>query len=138
MERTFVLIKPDAVERNLIGSIITMYEKKGLKITALQMLKASRDIAEKHYGEHKGKPYYEELLTFITRSPICALIIDGYNSVAVVRKINGSTDPMEADMGSIRGKYGLSKTENTVHSSSNIESALREIKIWFSETEGIY
>ncbi len=133
MERTFVLIKPDAVERNLIGEIISMYEKKGLKITALQMLKPTREIAELHYGEHRGKPYYEELITFITRSPICALIIDGINSVAVVRKINGATDPMEADMGSIRGKFGLSKTENTVHSSSNIESALREIEIWFTE-----
>lgn len=133
MERTFVLIKPDAVERNLIGEIITMYEKKDLRITALKMLKASRQVAEKHYGEHKSKPYYEELITFITRSPICALIIDGVNSVQVVRKINGATDPMEADMGSIRGMYALSKTENTVHSSSDVASALREIEIWFSE-----
>ncbi len=133
MERTLVLLKPDAIEKKLIGEIIAIYERKGLHISALKIIKPSIEIAEKHYYEHKDKPFFKNLVSFITRGEVCALIIEGDNVINIVRKINGATDPMEADMGSIRGRFAISKTENIVHSSDNVESAEREIKIWFPE-----
>ncbi|APM39037.1 nucleoside-diphosphate kinase [Clostridium kluyveri] len=133
MERTLVLIKPDAMERKLMGEIISVYEKKGLHIAALKIVKPTIDIAKKHYNEHKGKPFFEELINFITRGEVCALIIESDNAVEVVRKINGATDPKDADVGTIRGKFALSKSENAVHSSDSVESAVREIEIWFSD-----
>ncbi|QGU94786.1 nucleoside-diphosphate kinase [Clostridium bovifaecis] len=134
MEKTLVLIKPDAVERNVIGEIITFYEKNNLKVTNLKMLKASKDTAERHYEEHKGRPYFEELISYITRSPLCALVIEGEDAIAKVREINGSTDPEKASKNTIRGNFALSKTENSVHASDSRENAEREINIWF-ETE---
>ncbi|AYF54358.1 nucleoside-diphosphate kinase [Clostridium botulinum] len=131
MEKSLVLIKPDAVERNLIGEIICFYEKENLKITALKMLTASKEIAEKHYAEHKGKPYYDELITFITRSPLCAMVVEGEDAIASVRKINGNTDPSKADKNTIRGSFGISKTENSVHSSDSPDNAKKEIALWF-------
>ncbi|CAG7839882.1 nucleoside diphosphate kinase [Clostridium novyi B str. ATCC 27606] len=131
MEKSLVLIKPDAVERNLIGEIICFYEKENLKITALKMLTASKEIAEKHYAEHKGKPYYHELITFITRSPLCAMVVEGEDAIANVRKINGNTDPSKADKNTIRGAFGISKTENSVHSSDSPDNAKKEIALWF-------
>ncbi|EGO87686.1 nucleoside-diphosphate kinase [Clostridium botulinum C] len=131
MEKSLVLIKPDAVERNLIGEIICFYEKENLKITALKMLIASKEIAEKHYAEHKGKPYYDELITFITRSPLCAMVVEGEDAIASVRKINGNTDPSKADKNTIRGSFGISKTENSVHSSDSPDNAKKEIALWF-------
>jgi nucleoside-diphosphate kinase len=136
MERSLVLIKPDGVERRLIGEIIAIYERKGLNITALKMLKPSQEIAENHYIEHKDKPFFKELVAFLTRGKVCALIIEGDNVVKTVRKINGATDPAEAEAGSVRGLYALSKSENIVHSSDSPESAEREIKIWFSDSAG--
>ncbi len=136
MERSLVLIKPDAVERRLIGEIISIYEKKGLNITALKMIKPTREIAENHYAEHKEKPFFGELVGFLTRSKVCALIIEGENAVKTVRKVNGATDPAEAELGTIRGRYALSKAENMVHASDSPESAEREIKIWFPEIAG--
>ncbi|BAH06561.1 nucleoside-diphosphate kinase [Clostridium kluyveri] len=133
MERTLVLIKPDAMERKLMGEIISVYEKKGLHITALKIVKPTIDIAKKHYNEHKGKPFFQELINFITRGEICALIIESDNAVEIVRKINGATDPQDADAGTIRGRFALSKSENAVHSSDSVESAAREIAIWFSD-----
>lgn len=133
MERTLVLIKPDGVERRLVGQIISIYERKGLEITALKMLKPTKEIAEQHYLEHKDKPFFMELVNFITRGKICAMIIQGDNVVKTVRKINGATDPAEAEPGSIRGQFALSKSENIVHASDSAESAEREIKIWFPE-----
>lgn len=133
MERTLVLIKPDAVERGLIGEILSVYEKKGIKIKAMKLLKADRETAENHYEEHKGRSYYDNLITFITRSPIVAMVLEGNNVVEQVRRINGATDPSKQDMGSIRGRYALSYSENTVHSSDSPEHAEREIKIWFPE-----
>jgi nucleoside-diphosphate kinase len=132
MERSLVLIKPDAVERGLIGQIISIYERKGLNITALEMLKPSREIAENHYLEHQKKPFFKDLVTFLTRGKVCAMIIEGNNVIQTVRKINGATDPVEAEMGTIRGRYAMSKSENIVHASDSAESAEREIKIWFS------
>lgn len=133
MERTLVLIKPDGVERRLVGQIISIYERKGLEITALKMLKPTKEIAEQHYLEHKDKPFFMELVNFITRGKVCAMIIQGDNVVKTVRKINGATDPAEAEPGSIRGQFALSKSENIVHASDSAESAEREIKIWFPE-----
>lgn len=133
MERTLVLIKPDAVERGLIGEIISIYEKKGIKIKAMKIIKADRETAENHYEEHKGRSYFKELIDFITRSPIAAMILEGENVIEQVRMINGATDPKKQDMGSIRGKYALSYSENTVHSSDSTDNAEREIKIWFPE-----
>lgn len=131
MEKTLVLIKPDAVERNLIGEIISFYERENLKVANLKMLNVSKNLAEEHYSEHKGRPYFNELISYITRSPICALILEGEDAISKVRSINGNTDPVKADKNTIRGKYGLSKTENCVHASDSIENAEREIRIWF-------
>jgi nucleoside-diphosphate kinase len=136
MERSLVLIKPDAVERGLIGQIIAIYERKGLDIAALKLVKPTKEIAESHYVEHKDKPFFNELVAFLTRGKVCALIIEGNNVVKMVRKINGATDPAEAELGTIRGQFAMSKSENIVHASDSVESAGREIKIWFSELVG--
>jgi len=133
MERTLVLIKPDAMERKLMGEIISIYEKKGFHISALKIVKPSRELAEEHYAEHKGKPFYERLVNFIIRGEVCAMVIEGENVIEAVRKINGATDPLNAEPGTIRGRYALSKSENAVHASDSIQSAEREIKIWFPE-----
>lgn len=133
MERTLVLIKPDAMERKLMGEIISIYENRGLHISALKIIKPTEEIGKNHYMEHKDKPFFNNLISYITRGEVCALIIEGDNAINVVRKINGATNPVEAEMGSIRGKFGVSKSENTVHSSDSVESAKREIKIWFPE-----
>ena len=135
MERTLVLIKPDAVSRKLIGRIITVYEQKGLNITALKMVQPTKATAEEHYIEHKDKPFFTELVNFLTSGKLCALIIEGENVVRLVRKINGATDPAEAELGTIRGQFAVSKSENIVHASDSVESAAREIKIWFPELE---
>jgi len=133
MEKTLVIIKPDAMERKLMGEIISIYEKKGLSISSIKIMKPSVGIAETHYTEHKGKPFFAELINYITRSEVCVFIAEGKNAIAAVRKINGATDPMDADAGTIRGRYAISKTENTIHSSDSIASAEREIRIWFPE-----
>lgn len=133
MERTLVLIKPDAMERKLMGAIISIYEKKGLHISALKIIKPTVEMAKEHYAEHKGKPFYERLVNYITKGEVCALIIEGENCINIVRKINGATDPLNAEVGSIRGRYAISISENTVHASDSAASAEREIKIWFPE-----
>lgn len=133
MERALVIIKPDAMERKLMGEIISIYEKKGLHISAARIVKPSRELAENHYGEHRDKPFFAEVVGYITRGEVCALIIEGGNAVNVVRRINGATDPITAEAGSIRGRYGVSKTENSIHASDSAESAEREIKLWFPE-----
>lgn len=131
MEKTLVLIKPDAVERNYVGKILGLYEENGLKIVDLKMLTATEELAKKHYAEHVEKPFFPELLTYITRSPIVALILEGENAIAKVREINGSTDPKEAAEGTVRNLYAVSKSENSVHASDSAESAEREMTIWF-------
>jgi len=133
MERSLVLIKPDAMGRKLMGQIISVYEQKGLHICALKIIKPSIEIAKEHYIEHKDKPFFQELVSYITSGEVCALIIEGLDSITVVRKINGATDPLNADMGSIRGRFAMSKSQNAVHSSDCTQSAEREIKIWFPE-----
>ncbi|MGI5997469.1 MAG: nucleoside-diphosphate kinase [Lutispora sp.] len=133
MERTLVLIKPDAMERKLMGEIISIYEKKGFSISALKIVKPTKEMAEEHYAEHKGKPFYEPLVNFITKGEVCAVVMEGENIIDAVRKLNGATDPLNAEPGTIRGRYALSKSENAVHASDSVESAEREIKIWFPE-----
>lgn len=129
MEKSLVLIKPDAVERNHIGDIISIYEKAGLKVTALKLEKVSEEKAKKHYEEHVGKHFFEELIEYITRSPVVAMILEGNNAIETVRELNGRTkNPAE---GTIRKKYGISETENSVHASDSVESAKREIELWF-------
>lgn len=133
MERTLVLIKPDGVKRELIGKIINHYEEKSLEIVALKMITATKDIAKKHYFEHEGKEFFQELISYVTEGKICAMILMGEKAIDVVRKINGDKDPTKAELGSIRGQYALDKTRNLVHASDNSESAEREIMIWFPE-----
>lgn len=133
MEKTLVLIKPDAMNRKLMGEIISIYENSYLHIAAIKLIKATRDMAEEHYEEHMEKAFFQELIDYITSTEVCALIIEGDNVVDKVRKLNGATDPKDADPSSIRGRYALSKSENSVHASDSIKSAEREIKIWFPE-----
>lgn len=131
IERSLVLIKPDAVERNLIGRILSIYEENGLKIVSLKGIKAPKSVAELHYAEHKGRPYFEELINYITRSPIVALVLEGENAIKQVRRLNGCTNPNDAEEGTIRKLFAMSKNENSVHGSDCIENAKREISIWF-------
>lgn len=131
MEKTLVLIKPDAVERNHIGSILSIYEENNLKILNLKMLTCSKDLAKKHYAEHIGKPFFEKLITYITRSPLVAVILVGENAIVKVRKLNGTTSPDKANKTTIRGRFAISGSENSVHGSDSLDSATREIKLWF-------
>ena len=135
MERTLIIIKPDAMERKLMGKIISIYEQEGLHISSIKILKPSVQIAESHYSEHKGKSFFKGLIKYITRGEVCVLIAEGDNAIETVRVINGATDPAEADKESIRGRFGISKTENSVHASDSVESAQREISIWFPELQ---
>lgn len=135
MERTFVAIKPDAVQRGLIGEVIQRFEKKGFKIIALKMILVNRETAEKHYAEHIGKPFYENLINFITSGPIIAMVIKGDDVVNLVRKMNGSTNPKDALPGTIRGDYAMIAERNIVHGSDSAESAEREIGIFFDKSE---
>ncbi|KYO64294.1 nucleoside-diphosphate kinase [Thermovenabulum gondwanense] len=133
MEKTFVMLKPDAVKRGLVGSIIKRYEQKGLKILALKMLQVTEDLAEKHYEEHRDKPFYRELVNFITSGPVVAMILEGPNAIKLVRLLNGATKAEDALPGTIRGDYALTTQENLVHASDSSESARREIALWFPE-----
>lgn len=131
-ERTLVLIKPDGVERRLIGEIISRIERKGLVIAALELRSVSKDLATQHYAEHEGKPFFESLLDFITSGPVVAAIVEGPRAIAAFRQIAGGTDPVEkATPGTIRGDFGLETQLNLVHGSDSIDSAKREIALWF-------
>ena len=133
MKQTLVLCKPDAVERGLVGEIISRSEQKGMKIIALRMLVIGPDLAEKHYAEHIGKPFYDDLVSFIGRSPAVAMVIEGPDDTwKIVRKMMGSTNAAEAEPGTIRGDFSALFTENLVHGSDSAESAEREISIFFS------
>ena len=132
MKQTLVLCKPDAVERGLVGEIISRFEQKGMKIIALRMLVIGPDLAEKHYAEHIGKPFYDDLVSFIGRSPAVAMVIEGPDDTwKIVRKMMGSTNAAEAEPGTIRGDFSALFTENLVHGSDSAESAEREISIFF-------
>ncbi len=135
MEQTFVMIKPDGVQRNLVGEIVGRLEKKGLKLCALKMIQVSRDLAEEHYAEHREKPFFDELVGFITSGPAVAMIWEGLGAVQVVRRMMGSTNPQEAASGTIRGDYALFMGNNVVHGSDSLESASREITLFFQPEE---
>ena len=135
VERTFLMIKPDAVQRNFIGEIISRIEKKGLKLVGGKFMQVPMELAEKHYSEHEGKPFYDKLISFITSAPVFAMVVEGENAVAVSRKIIGSTNPSEAAPGTIRGDYGLNLGRNIIHGSDSTESAQREVKLWFTSSE---
>lgn len=138
MERTFVALKPDSVQRGLIGEIIQRFEKKGFKIVGLKFVQLDRQTAEKHYEEHLGKPFFEKLVTFITSGPIVAMVLQGVNAVEAVRKMMGSTDPKNADIGTIRADLAHTKERNIIHGSDCVLSAEREIKIHFNESELVF
>ena len=132
--RTLFLCKPDAVERGLVGEIIGRVERKGLRIVALDQRRIDRVLAEEHYAEHQGKPFFEDLVAFITRGPLVAIVLDGGpDTWAVVRRLMGSTDPRQADPGTIRGDLALETGENLVHGSDGPESATREIALFFPD-----
>jgi nucleoside-diphosphate kinase len=133
MERTLVLIKPGGVQRNLIGEITRRIEARGLSVTGLKLMKAPRAIVEEHYGEHKGKGFYEEVVGYLTSAPIVAMAVEGVNAVKAVRTTMGATNPAEAAPGTVRGDLALSIEDNLTHSSSDPEAAARELALWFSE-----
>ena len=130
-EETLVLIKPDGVKRKLMGNIISRFENRGLDIKKCQLMTLSKEKAAEHYKEHVGKPFFDPLLEFITSSPLMAMVITGERAVEIVRKMCGTTDSAAAEPGSIRGDYSISKSQNIVHSSDSVDSAKREIKIFF-------
>jgi len=133
MERTLILIKPDAYTRGLTGEILARFERKGLTIVALKLLTTPRDLAETHYAEHEGKPFYGGLVDFITSGPLVALVLEGEQAVAAARQLIGATNPIEANTGSIRGDFAIAIGTNMVHGSDSTESATREIGVWFPE-----
>jgi nucleoside-diphosphate kinase len=132
-ERTLILVKPDAFERGLTGEVIARLERKGLEIVALTLMQADEPLAQVHYEEHTDKPFFGELVDFITRGPLVAMILEGANAINAARQVIGATDPLEADAGSIRGEFATEVTFNLVHGSDSTESAEREIGIWFPE-----
>lgn len=131
MERTLVLVKPDGVRRGLIGEVISRIERKKLKILAIKMMTVDQEPARRHYEEHTDKPFFADLVSFITSGPIVALAVEGELAVSVVRGLMGATDPKKANPGTIRGDYGLELTENIVHGSDSPESAKRELDLFF-------
>ena len=138
MKRTLVICKPDAVERGLVGEIIGRFERKGLKLVAAELRQIDRATAARHYAEHAGKPFYEDLLAFITRSPAMLLVVEGPEETwRIVRTLMGPTDPADAAPGSVRGDLATTTAENVVHGSDSADSAEREIEIFFPELGGI-
>ena len=134
-ERTFVMLKPDAVQRGLVGEIISRFEKKGIKIVGMKMLHVSKELAENHYGVHRGKPFFEPTVKYITSSPVVAMVLQGENIIEMVRNMMGKTDPQKADPGTIRGDYGQFIGRNIIHGSDSKETAEFEIGLWFREDE---
>jgi nucleoside-diphosphate kinase len=135
MQKTLVLLKPDCVQRRLVGTLITRFEQKGLRLVALKFVQASRELAEKHYAVHKGKPFYESLLSFLTSGPTVAIVWEGREAVAVVREMMGKTDGAKSAPGTIRGDYGISVQNNLIHGSDSPENAALETALWFSASE---
>ena len=133
MERTLILVKPDAFARGLSGEIISRFERKGLTMLCARLLTVSEQLAQQHYAEHEGKPFFGELVDFITSGPLLALVFEGDYAVAAARQVIGATDPLEASPGSIRGDYALEVGQNMVHGSDSNESAEREAKLFFPE-----
>ena len=135
MQRTLILLKPDCVQRRLVGTLIQRFEQKGLRLVALKFVQASRDLAEKHYAVHKGKPFYESLLSFLTSGPTDAIVWEGREAVVVARAMMGATDGTKSPPATIRGDFALSVQNNLVHGSDSAENAALEISLWFSAGE---
>ena len=135
MDRTFAMVKPDGVQRGLIGEIISRFEIKGIKIAALKFMKITPELAEKHYSEHKGKPFFTDLVSFITSGPVVAMVLEGENIIPIVRTMMGATDPKNSALGTIRGDFAMTIDKNIIHGSDSPESAIREIGIFFKEEE---
>jgi nucleoside-diphosphate kinase len=133
MERTLILVKPDAFARNLTGEIIARFERKGLKLVALKQMTMHRDLAIRHYAEHEGKPFFEELVEFITSGPLVAMVLQGVSSVEAARQVIGATNPLQAAPGSIRGDFAVAVGQNMVHGSDSPESAAREVSLFFPD-----
>ena len=136
MDRTLILVKPDAFERGLTGEIIARFERKGLRIAALKYMTVPREQAEEHYAEHRERPFFGELVEFITGGPLVAMVLEGHEAVKAARLLIGATNPIEAAPGSIRGAFGLEVGKNLVHGSDSPESAQREVGIFFPELAG--
>lgn len=134
-ERTLVLVKPDGVQRLLVGRIVARFEERGLKLAGLKLLRVDRSFAEQHYAVHRGKPFFEGLLDFITSGPLVALALDGPNAIAVVRSMVGATRPHEAAAGTIRGDLAVETAQNLVHASDGPETAAAELALWFGPGE---
>jgi len=135
MERSLVLIKPDAMQRSLAGAIISRLEQRGLKLVAIKVLHLDKALARRHYAVHAGKPFFDGLVDYISSAPIIAIIFEGESAVEVVRKTMGATDPARAEPGTIRGDFGLDIERNAVHGSDSVETAEEEIKLFFSQDE---
>ncbi len=135
MERTLVIAKPDAVQRGLIGQIITRLEQRGLKIVAMKMIWIDEELARRHYAVHEGKDFYEPLVKFITSSPVVVMVVEGLEAIKMVRRVVGATRPLEAAPGTIRGDFGIAVERNLVHASDGAETAAYEVSLFFAESE---
>lgn len=135
MERSLVLIKPDAIQRGLAGRIISRLEEKGLKIVAMKMSQMDKNLAQRHYAVHKGKAFFDDLVNFITSSPIIAIVFQGINAVEIIRQVMGETDPAKAHSGTIRGDFGIDIGHNLLHGSDSLENASKEIELFFKREE---
>lgn len=133
IERTLVLVKPDGVRKGLVGEVISRFERLGLRIAALRMLRVDEDLASRHYAEHVDKPFYPDLVSFITSGDLVAMVLEGEAAISLVRKLMGPTDPKDAPPGTIRGDYAVEITENIVHGSDGPESAAREVALFFPD-----
>ncbi|MBX7076727.1 MAG: nucleoside-diphosphate kinase [Methanobacteriaceae archaeon] len=135
MEKSFVMMKPDAVARRLMGKILNRFEEKGLQLKAIKLMTISEDLAKEHYGEHSEKPFFNDLVEYITSGPVLAMVIEGEDAISLIRKMVGATNPQEADLGTIRGDYAVETGRNIIHASDAPESAEREIGLFFNENE---
>lgn len=135
MEKSFVMMKPDAVQRRLMGKVLSRFEEKGLQIVAAKLMHISEDLAKEHYGEHSEKPFFNGLVEYITSSAVLAMVIQGDDCISLIRKMVGATNPKEADLGTIRGDFALDTGRNIIHASDSPQSAEREISLFFDETE---
>jgi nucleoside-diphosphate kinase len=133
VSRTLILVKPDAFDRGLTGEVLARFERKGLTPVAIKLMTVTDELANRHYAEHTDKPFFGELISFITRAPLVAMVLEGEKAVEAARQVIGATDPLEAAPGSIRGEYAVEVTFNLVHGSDSDESAEREIELWFPE-----
>lgn len=133
MERTLILIKPDAFARGLSGEILVRFERKGLRLVALNQMTMDQDLAMRHYAEHEGKPFFDELVSFITSGPLVAMVLEGEQAVVAARQVIGATDPLKATTGSIRGDFAIEVGQNMVHGSDSPESAAREVALFFPD-----